>query len=136
MKEIEKGNFSPDDFMQGIVQFTKQLIVESDFSKINDEIYGDCPKCKSPVIKGNRGYGCSKWREECSFVLWKKYKNIEFNERQIRTLLQKRVLLQAIEGAILTLSCQGELTEITLPSEQGNCSPIKKRRTRSSKKLS
>lgn len=133
LKEIEKGNFSPDDFMQGIVQFTKQLIMESDLGKINDETYGDCPKCKNPIIKGNRGYGCSKWQEGCSFVLWKKYKNIEFNERQIRTLLQKKILLQSIEGAILALSCQGELIEITLPSEQGNRSPVKKRRTRSSK---
>jgi DNA topoisomerase-3 len=130
LKEIERGKFSAENFMQGIAQFTKQLIVESDISKINDEVYGDCPKCKSPIIKGNKGYGCSKWREGCAFVLWKEYKGVELNERQIRTLLQKKFLPQSVGGFILTLSCEGDLVDIPLPSEQGNQSrPIRKRRT-------
>lgn len=134
LKEIEKGKFSADDFMQGIAQFTKQLIEESDISKVNEEIYGNCPKCNSPIIKGKKGYGCSKWQEGCSFVLWMQHKGIELKERQIRLLLQKRILLQPVGGYILTLSLQGELEEIPLPPEQGNRSiDTKKRRNRSTK---
>lgn len=134
LKEIEKGNYCAKDFMNGIAQYTKQLIVESDISKINDEVYGDCPRCKSPVIKGNRGYGCSKWREGCSFVLWKQYKGVELNERQIRTLLQKKILSQYIGGVILTLSNQGELIEMPIPSEKNNyATTTTKRRNRQTK---
>lgn len=135
LKEIEKGKFCAEDFMKGIAQFTKQLIEESDIYKLNDTIYGNCPKCKHPIIKGKKGYGCSKWQEGCSFVLWKQYKHIELHEWQIRTLLQKRILLQPIDGNILTLSYQGELLEIALPSQQGNraASAIKKRRSPSKK---
>jgi DNA topoisomerase-3 len=126
LKEIEKGKYSATDFMGLIGQFTKHLIVESDISKLNYSIYGECPKCKSPIIKGNKGFGCSKWKEGCSYVLWKQYKGIELNESQIRALLQKKIVAQPIGGVILTLSSHGALQEISLP-EQGNRAPFKKK---------
>jgi len=116
LKQIEQGKFNATDFMVEIAQFAGHLIKSSDISKINYEIFGHCPKCKSPIIKGNKGYGCSKWREGCSYVLWKEYKGIELNDGQIRSLLQKKILLQSINNAILTLSDGGELMEIQLPS--------------------
>lgn len=115
LKEIEQGKFSAVDFMQRIAQFTKQVIVESDHARINYEVYGCCPKCKSPVIKGKKGYGCSKWREGCQFVLWSAYKGTVLNEMQVRLLLQKRILLQPVEGAILSLSDSGELHDMPMP---------------------
>lgn len=33
---------------------------------------GTCPRCGGDVIEGQKGYGCSKWKEGCSFVVWKK----------------------------------------------------------------
>lgn len=137
LKEIEKGKFCANTFMQGIALFTKRLIEESDIHKVNDEIYGNCPKCKNVIIKGKKGYGCSKWQEGCTFVLWKQYKNIELSERQVRTILQKRILTQPIEGAILTLSFHGELVEIPIPSEQSRESNQKtsfRKKSRVSKK--
>lgn len=130
LKEMEKGRFSSVDFMEGIGQFTRQLIEHSDIYKINEAIYGDCPKCKSPIIKGKKGYGCSKWQDGCTYVLWKQYKNTELSERQIRTLLQKTILLQPIEGNILALSYQGDLIELPLPSTDGNkTAPYQRRKT-------
>ncbi|MBA2727987.1 MAG: DNA topoisomerase 3 [Parachlamydiaceae bacterium] len=120
LKEIEQGKYNAIDFMQKIADYIKQVIVESDLTKINHERYGSCPKCKSEVIKGNKGYGCSKWREGCKFVLWRQYKGIELNEGQIRSLLQKKVLLQPIGTSILSLSDAGELSEIPVLSGQGN----------------
>ncbi len=120
LKEIEKGSYSSREFMNEIVTFTRQLIQESDIYKLNLSAWGDCPKCKSPIIKGNKGYGCSKWKEGCSYVLWKQYKEVVLNDNQIRALLQKKILAQPIGGSILTLSNQGVLQEIPVPSEQGN----------------
>lgn len=127
LKEIEKGKHSPRDFMDKIGQFTKQLIQESSINTLNHSIYGECPKCKSPIIKGNKGYGCSKWKEGCSYVLWKQYKGLVLSDQQIRALLQKKIIAQAIGGVILTLSSNGQLQEIPVPSEQGNRAPYKKK---------
>ncbi|SDH70914.1 type IA DNA topoisomerase [Desulfosporosinus hippei] len=32
---------------------------------------GNCPKCGGEIIEGQKGFGCSNWREGCHFVLWK-----------------------------------------------------------------
>ena len=120
LKEIEKGKFKAADFMQMIGQFTRQVIEGSDLSRISYDSYGNCPKCKSPVVKGKRGYGCSKWKEGCSFVLWKEYKDTVLTDAQIRALLQKKILLQPIGAVLLSLSDAGDLMEIPLPSEEGN----------------
>lgn len=120
LKEIEKGTYSASNFMEGIAQFTRQFIAESDMTKINYENLGPCPKCKHPVIKGKKGYGCSKWREGCAFVLWKQYKEIELDEGQIRCLLQKKILLPPINGTILSLSSEGQLIDIPAPTDEGN----------------
>ncbi|MBS0637933.1 MAG: DNA topoisomerase III, partial [Verrucomicrobia bacterium] len=101
-----------------IVGFTKQLIKESDIFALNFDVYGDCPKCKSPIIKGNKGYGCSKWKEGCSYVLWKQYKDITLSDNQVRALLQKKILAQPIAGSILALSQGGQIQDIPVP--QGN----------------
>ncbi|MFI0435618.1 MAG: DNA topoisomerase 3 [Parachlamydiaceae bacterium] len=112
LKQIEKGKFLAQDFMKEIAQFTHQLIDQSDLNQVDETIYGHCPICHHQMIKGKRGVGCSKWKEGCRFVLWKTYKNTELSDRQIRLLLQKGIVLQPIEGHILTLSAGGILTEI------------------------
>ncbi len=120
LKEMERGKFSATDFMQEISRFIKQVIDGSDLSKIDYKNYGNCPKCKSHIIKGEKGYGCSKWREGCTFVLWNEHKGTLLNDGQIRSLLQKRISLQPISGAILSLSDAGDLMEIPIPSGEGN----------------
>ena len=65
LKEIEQGKYSAVDFMQKIAGFIRQVITGSDLTRVDFEVYGLCPKCKSAVIKGNKGYGCSQWREGC-----------------------------------------------------------------------
>ncbi len=119
LKKMEQGKFSSLDFMEEIARFTKQVIVSSDMTKIEYESYGPCPKCKSQIIKGRVGYGCSRWKEGCSFVLWKEHKGKELNEGQIRCLLQRRVLLDPIDGAILSFSLAGDLMEIPIPVDRG-----------------
>lgn len=139
LKSIEQGKLSSIDFMQQIAQFTGQVIRDSDVTKIDYGSYGCCPKCKNPIIKGKKGYGCSKWREGCTFVLWKEYKGFELNEGQVCSLLQKRILLQPIGGAILSLSEDGDLMEIPIPSDQGNRStkiPFKRKPSYPRKKTS
>lgn len=32
---------------------------------------GVCPRCGGMIIEGQKGYGCSNWREGCKFVVWK-----------------------------------------------------------------
>ena len=134
LKEIEQGKYSSSEFMKKIGQFTLQVIQGSDIGRIDYQMWGLCPKCKSPVIKGKKGYGCSKWKEGCQFILWNVQKGVELSENQIRALLQKRILLQPIGGSILALTEAGDLSEIPLPNEGNRVqSTPKKTKTRKSK---
>ena len=126
LREIERGRLDAGRFMEGIIGYTGAILREADGARIDETRLGDCPRCGRPVIEGNRGYGCSGWRDGCPFVLWKEYKGGTLALGQVRELLQRRVLLHppAFEGSsgkILHLSDAGALLEIQVP--QGSPRP-------------
>lgn len=65
LKSMEKGDYDPEKFMTDVIQHTRTLIHESN---ANGPL-GPCPVCKAPVIKGRQHYGCSRWKEGCTFIL-------------------------------------------------------------------
>ena len=117
LKAIEEGLLDPKIFMKEIVQFTNELIHKDDLYAVDTNILGNCPLCQNPIMQGNKGFGCSKWKEGCKFVLWKEYKDIVLNTMQIRKLLQNHILLPPItltdtSKMILYLSDSGKLMDI------------------------
>lgn len=54
------------------------------------EKLGICPRCGGDVIQGQKGYGCSNWKQGCSFVVWKTpICGKVLTPSQIKTLLKK-----------------------------------------------
>ena len=120
LKQIERKETDPVDFMDGIVSYTRGLIEKSSSSKLDTDRLGDCPLCGKEVIKGKIAYGCSGWKEGCKFVLPAEYKGLKLTPNQVQVLLQMRVLPYPvhIEGQLrlLLLSTQSDLSDIALPS--------------------
>ena len=120
LKQIERKEIDPSDFMDGIVSYTRGLIEKSSSSKLDTDRLGDCPFCGKEIIKGKSAYGCSGWKEGCTFVLESEYKGLKLTSNQVQVLLQMRVLPYPIhiEGQLrlLLLSTQFDLSDITLPS--------------------
>lgn len=51
---------------------------------------GTCPKCKEGYIfEGKRGFGCSRWKEGCDFVIWKDLAKKTLAPAQIKKLIKK-----------------------------------------------
>ena len=120
LRAIENGELAPNQFMADIIQFTTELIRESDGSVVDASRLGDCPRCGRPVIEGRRGYGCSGWREGCSFVLGKTYKSLDLSVEQVRRLIQRRIVLTPVQlenagKVILCLSADGRVMDIPTP---------------------
>lgn len=120
LREIENGRLDPGQFMTEIVRYTEEIIRTGQTTAADEARLGDCPRCGRPVIAGKRGFGCSGWREGCSFVLWKEYRGQPLDLAQIRELLQRRVLLRplTLEGTgevILQLTATGAILEIPVP---------------------
>lgn len=51
--------------------------------------FGACPLCGGPVIEGSRGYGCSRFREGCRFVVWKEQHGKKLSVPMLNALLAK-----------------------------------------------
>ncbi len=122
LREIEKGKLAPEEFIGQISHFTKDFIFNSDLIKSDLSIFGTCPKCSSPLIKGKKGYGCSKWRDGCDYVFWPQYKGIVLHDEQVRRLLQKKILYPPVNipesgRVVLSLSNEGSVAEISFPKK-------------------
>lgn len=132
LRDIEAGRLEPERFMEEIAQYTARIIREAQAEPLDEHAWGSCPRCGHPVIQGNRGYGCSAWKDGCKFVLWPTYKDHGLDPADIRELLQRRVLLRPIELAsagrvILALICTGEVTDIAVPSPEQQAATFKRK---------
>jgi DNA topoisomerase-3 len=73
LRDIEAGTLAPERFMEEIAEYTTRIIQAAQLEQVDEQHWGRCPRCGSPVIQGKRGYGCSAWRDGCPFVLWPTY---------------------------------------------------------------
>ena len=46
-----------------------------------------CPRCSRPLVVGERGYGCSGWRDGCRFVVWKTIAGKAVTKAALATLI-------------------------------------------------
>ncbi len=120
LKQIERSQLDPADFMAGIGDYIRGLIQKSPADRLDSEHWASCPLCGQEVVKGKRAYGCSAWQEGCPFVLEPECKGVALSPRQVQTLLQQRILPQPVriadEPRMLILSTQGMAMDLRLPS--------------------
>ncbi|GGH80005.1 DNA topoisomerase-3 [Pullulanibacillus pueri] len=117
--DIEKEAFSKEDFLQFIYQFTKTsvdkikdeketVILEVKRQKRTNEVMGKCPLCGHAVIEGQKGFGCSNWKNGCKFVIWK-------NDKYLAAMKKKPT-----KTMVKALLKNGQATVKGLTSKKGN----------------
>jgi len=111
LREIEKGNYDPLEFMNELKQMVSdivytvrrepsiQIISAADDAKDNktnhDKNTGEsssipCPRCAEGVmIKGQQAWGCSRFKEGCKTIIPFIYLGKQLTVNQIETLLKK-----------------------------------------------
>jgi len=50
-----------------------------------------CPRrgCSGQLIEGKRGYGCTRYREGCTFVIWKEQQGKKISQTMLKALIAK-----------------------------------------------
>ena len=49
-----------------------------------------CPKCQQGgIIRGNRGWGCNRWRQGCHLVVWFSHENVAIPQEEADRLFRK-----------------------------------------------
>ncbi|MGE3881302.1 MAG: DNA topoisomerase 3 [Planctomycetota bacterium] len=59
--------------------------------RVEADALPNCPRCRRPLLEGERGYGCSAWREGCRFVVWKTIAGKSITRDLLATLIAKGV---------------------------------------------
>lgn len=87
LSDIEKGKYKKSDFMSLICDFTKEAVdkIKNDTEALSKfkieipkdvEVIGVCPNCGNAIIEGEKGFGCSNWKNGCKYTIWKDDKYI------------------------------------------------------------
>ena len=109
LSDIEKQKFPKESFLKLIFNFTtnavqtikndKDIIINevSNEKKIR-EVLGKCPLCGHGIIEGQKGFGCSNWKNGCKFVIWKNDKYLASMKKKptktmVKSLLKNGVVL-------------------------------------------
>lgn len=103
LSDIEKGRFEKSDFMNLICNFTETAVdkIKNDTGALSKfkveapegkEVIGRCPTCGNPVIEGEKGFGCTNWKNGCKFTIWKDDKYIASFGKQVTKEMVKLLL--------------------------------------------
>ncbi|MFT3697968.1 MAG: DNA topoisomerase [Kofleriaceae bacterium] len=69
-----------------------------------------CPRCRlGTLLTGSRGWGCSRWREDCKFVIWFELDGKKITAAQLHDLVL-RGKTRASKGERLVLDVNGAQT--------------------------
>lgn len=61
--------------------------------------YGACPQCKDGSVRQTpKGAGCSRWREGCTFSIWRDQYGKELADEEIQELLEKGRTAKVLKG--------------------------------------
>ena len=105
LKEVERGERKPEEFMDGITRMVCGLVESykdaaadtgSALSGSAKEAVGICPRCGRPVYEGKKSFYCSGYKASpsCGFALWKdnpyfRSKRKELTKKTAAALLKK-----------------------------------------------
>jgi len=124
LREIEDGEYNPKRFIYDMKHMVDKLVYEVRMesgqrilSKVSESpatytmkdkrstqktiASRTCPKCKEGrLLKGKNGYGCSRWKDGCDFVMPFKFMEKKLSENQLKRLLEKKATTK-LKGFVL-----------------------------------
>ena len=103
LKDIEEGKLAAEVFEADIVNHLKSLLPKVFAAKVFAAAplaglagaqalgLGTCPLCQEGIVRETpKAYGCSRWREGCSFTIWKRIAGKTITLTQARQLLARK----------------------------------------------
>lgn len=112
LKQIERGELTPESFDADIALMVKELIAtytpaqgSAVLFQDSRAIIGKCPRCGYPVIERDKGFFCQN--RSCSFALWKNNKFFESKRKKLDSEVASALLN---DGRAMLTDCFSERT--------------------------
>lgn len=129
LSDIEKGKFKKDDFLAMIKDFTVEAVddIKKDTAMLKNfkvelpegtESIGKCPVCGNDIIEGEKGFGCTNWKNGCKYTIWKNDKFIESMGKKVTKEMVKLLLKNGKVGFRNLKSKKGTLFSAYLRYEK------------------
>ncbi|MCU5406770.1 DNA topoisomerase [Bacillus cereus] len=110
LSDMEKKKVSRSVFLNFIFDFTRKSVemIKNDQDVIlhhatrepkKIDILGKCPVCSGSIVEGQKGFGCSDWKNGCKFVIWKNDKFLATMKKKPNKTMVKKLLK---DGEVLT----------------------------------
>lgn len=110
LSDMEKKKVSRSVFLNFIFDFTRKSVemIKNDQDVIlhhatqetkQMEVLGKCPVCSGSIVEGQKGFGCSDWKNGCKFVIWKNDKFLATMKKKPNKTMVKKLLK---DGEVLT----------------------------------
>jgi DNA topoisomerase-3 len=70
-----------------------------DGAKPVDTAFGACPQCKEGNVRPNsKGVGCSRWKEGCTFFIWREQAGVMLTDDHIKQLIENKTTTEQVQG--------------------------------------
>ena len=96
LKKMERGEYDPQQFREEVETYTREILSATSEKTVDLKNLGPCPLCEAPVIRGKTGYGCSQWRQGCSFAIREDALGANISPSLMRELLLNRQSLSSV----------------------------------------
>ncbi len=122
LEDIRTGQEKAQDFMEGIKDMTREIILKSKVKKEASfpeeaprpdpdkpkEVLGQCPVCKGEIFENSKAYYCSNWRKTaCKFSVWKNDKKSDRPDISI-DMMKKLLIDKTLEFDQGTVNVAGK----------------------------
>ena len=92
LKEMEHGRLPREEFMEHIVETTREMVERIRAGNIPEEAFATlqapCPRCGGTVQENYRKFQC----QSCEFAIWRVVSGREFAPEEMELLLEKKVV--------------------------------------------
>lgn len=93
--KLQMAKFENDisDFVQRILPEVTQQSASMPSAPREGEIsFGQCPQCQLGFVRQTpKGAGCNRWKDGCTFTIWRNVYGKDLTDAQIKELIEKRI---------------------------------------------
>lgn len=93
--KLQMTKFENDisDFVQRILpEVTQQSASMPSAPREGEVSFGQCPQCQLGFVRQTpKGAGCNRWKDGCTFTIWRNVYGKDLTDAQIKELIEKRI---------------------------------------------
>lgn len=96
LADMQDGKLQLPKFENDIAEFVRRILPDISKGTVTSlppkgETFGSCPQCQQGAVMATpKGAGCHRWKEGCTFTIWREFNGKKLTDADIKDLIEKR----------------------------------------------